>query len=110
MYMQITQPFVHHVFFWLKNPGSKEDKDQLLKGLQSLQAIRSISSYHIGVPAGTNREVIDSTYSFSWLALFSDREAQDAYQVDPIHIAFVRNCSHLWERVLVYDSLTERAL
>jgi hypothetical protein len=108
--MQMAQPFVHHVFFWLKDPSSEADRIALQNGLRTLTAIRSISSYHIGVPAGTDREVIDTSYDFSWLALFTDREAQDAYQIDPVHIAFVRQCSHLWGRVQVYDSLPERLL
>jgi hypothetical protein len=60
--------------------------------------------HHIGVPASTRRDVIDSGYSVSWLTLFDDAEGQDTYQTHPIHLEFVETCSSLWEKVVVYDS------
>lgn len=97
--------FVHHVYFWLKHPESKEDRAALLAGLQALSKVPSIQQFHIGVPATTNRDVIDITYQFSWLAVFPTKEAQDAYQVDPVHLNFVATCEHLWKRVTVFDSV-----
>ena len=35
----------------------------------------------------------------------SSMAAQDAYQIDPIHLAFVENYKHLWTKVVVYDSV-----
>jgi len=32
----------HHVFFWLKNPGSVEDRDKLVAGVKSLSKIELI--------------------------------------------------------------------
>jgi hypothetical protein len=97
--------FIHHVFFWLKNPGSIADKQQLISGLQKLSAAASIQSFHIGVPAATNREVIDTTYSVSWLLFFADAGAQEIYQHDPIHLQFINECAHLWQKVVVYDTV-----
>ncbi|MBI1224420.1 MAG: Dabb family protein [Bacteroidetes bacterium] len=97
--------FVHHVFFWLKNPSSQADRDKLVEGLMTLTKIKHIKTWHIGVPAGTSREVIDGSYAISWLNTLKDRTAQDAYQIDPIHLAFVDNYKHLWEKVVVYDSI-----
>lgn len=97
--------FIHHVFFWLKNPNSQADRDKLVEGLMTLTKIKHIQSWHLGVPAGTSREVIDGSYAVSWLNTLKDRKAQDAYQVDPIHLAFVENYKHLWEKVVVYDSI-----
>jgi hypothetical protein len=45
------QMVIHHVFFWLKNPGSSEDLQKLINGLQTLRQINSIRKLHIGVPA-----------------------------------------------------------
>jgi len=97
--------FVHHVYFWLKNPQSREDRAKLIEGLGKLSKVQGIKMFHIGQPAGTDREVIDSSYAISWLTIFADKEAQDAYQVDPIHLKFVEECSPLWSKVLVYDSV-----
>jgi hypothetical protein len=97
---------IHHVFFWLKNPGSKEDLAELLKGLNTLKQIEVIREIHIGVPASTKqRDVVDASYSASELMIFDDVSAQETYQEHSIHKKFVENCSHLWSRVVVYDSV-----
>jgi hypothetical protein len=96
----------HHVFFWLKNPDSKEDLNQLIEGLKTLRKIESIRKLHIGIPASTEkRDVVDSSFSVSELMFFDDVEGQNIYQVHPIHKKFIAECSHLWEKVIVYDSL-----
>jgi len=96
----------HHVFFWLKNPNSKEDLNRLLEGLRTLEKIESVRKIHIGIPASTEkRDVVDSSYSASELIFFDDVAGQDAYQVHPVHKKFVDQCSHLWQKVVVYDSM-----
>lgn len=97
--------FVHHVYFWLKEPQSKEAAAKLVEGLEGLSKVKTIQMFHIGKPADTNREVIDRSYAISWLVLFKDKADQDAYQVDPIHLKFVEQYSHLWAKVVVYDSV-----
>jgi|SRR6266498_2139198 len=101
----VKEMFVHHVYFWLKNPGSSEDKTKLIEGLKKLSKVGTIKMFQIGVPAATNRDVIDRTYAASWLAIFDDQPAQDSYQTDPIHLKFVEECSSLWSKVIVYDSV-----
>lgn len=97
-------PVVHHVFFWLKNPKSKDDLARLLAGLRTLGGIETVKAIHIGVPAETEqRGVVDSSYSASEILFFDDVAGQNAYQVHPIHKKFVADCEHLWERVVVYD-------
>jgi hypothetical protein len=97
--------FIHHVFFWLKKRESKEDLQQLIEGLNKLSKASTIKDFHIGKPAATNRDVIDTTWSVSWLLLFDNKEDQDIYQTDPIHLKFIEDCSHLWSKVLVYDAV-----
>ena len=97
--------FIHHVFFWLVNPKSEEDRDQLIAGLRKLSKVSTIKRFHIGRPAGTLRDVIDTSYAFSWCIYFANAADQQSYQIDPIHLRFVDECSHLWNRVIVYDSV-----
>ena len=98
---------IHQVFFWLKHKDSKEDKAMLQKGLQSLKAISEVKQLYIGTPASTiQRDVIDSSYSFSMIMFFDDIAGQDAYQIHPLHEAFVEQHKHLWNRVVVYDMQT----
>ncbi|HNP21461.1 MAG TPA: Dabb family protein [Panacibacter sp.] len=103
--MQLKNIFVHHVYFWLHNADSEEDKKALLRGLEKLATVATIDQYHIGTAAPTRREVIDSSYTASWLAIFKTAADQDSYQIDPIHLEFISECSHLWSRVLVYDAI-----
>jgi len=97
--------FIHHVYFWLRNTGSEDDRAALIAGLRKLSVVTTIHQSHIGVPAATNREVIDSSYAVSWMLMFATPEDQESYQVDPIHLQFVKECQHLWSRVVVYDSV-----
>ena len=97
---------LHHVFFWLKNPDSEEDRAALIAGIKTLGAISTVRAIHVGVPASTEkREVVDNSYHVSELLCFDDVEGQNAYQVDSLHQKFVDECSHLWSKVVVYDAL-----
>jgi hypothetical protein len=97
--------FIHHVYFWLNNPDSKEDLEALKKGLQKLSTVKNLKMFHIGKPADTNRDVIDRSYAVSWFTIFENAEEQQKYQVDPIHLKFVEECQHLWKKVIVYDTV-----
>ncbi|HUR11307.1 MAG TPA: Dabb family protein [Flavitalea sp.] len=105
MPMAAKKGFIHHVYFWLKNPANQQDLQKLIKGLQTLSAVKTIKEFHIGKPAGTNRDVIDSSYSVSWMLVFENKADQDSYQTDPIHLNFVEQCKDLWTKVIVYDSV-----
>jgi hypothetical protein len=97
----------HQVFFWLKNPDSADDLEQLLAGIRSLAAIETIRGMHIGVPAATEkRPVIDSSYSASELLFFDRIEDEQIYQNHPLHEKFIADCAHLWSKVMVFDSMS----
>lgn len=102
----IPAKVVHHVFFWLKNAGSAEDRAKLIAGLRTLAGIPALRGLHIGVPAPTEqRDVIDSSWDVSELMFFDTVADQKAYQDHPIHRAFVAACEPLWRKVTVYDVL-----
>ena len=104
--VNVYPKLVHHVFFWLKNPEAKEDLARLLEGLRTLANIETVRGAHFGVPASTEkRDVVDNSYSASEILFFDDLAGQKIYQDHPIHKKFVADCSHLWERVVVYDAL-----
>ena len=97
---------VHHVFFWLKNPESRDDLQKLLAGLRTLAKIETVRGVHFGVPASTEkRDVVDNSYSASEILFFDDLAGQKTYQDHPVHKKFVEDCSDLWEKVVVYDAL-----
>ncbi len=97
---------VHMVYFWLKRPDSVEDREQLIRGIRTLATIETVRGLHVGVPASTEkREVVDNSFQVSEMLLFDDVEGQNTYQEHPIHQAFVEQNSHLWSKVIVYDSI-----
>lgn len=97
--------FVHTVYFWLNNPDSEADQQKLHEGLKKIAAIDLIDQAFIGVPADTDREVIDSSYDFSITFIFEDLETEQAYQTHPTHLEFVEDYGDLWDRVVVYDAV-----
>lgn len=98
-------PIVHHVFFWLKNAGNEADRKKLIEGIKTLKAIETVGELHVGVVASTEkRDVVDNSWDVSELLFFKDLAAQAAYQSHPAHLAFIKNYSHLWSKVLVYDA------
>jgi len=102
--MKKKYPIVHQVFFWLKNTDSKEDRDQLVAGVKTLSKIPAIQELHVGVVANTEkRDVVDHSWGVSELMFFNDLKGQEAYQTHPIHLEFIKNYSHLWQKVVVYD-------
>ena len=101
-----SQMFIHHVFFWMKDPDNKSSMEKFKSELNKLVTIETIQFTHLGMPAVTNREVIDNTYHFSLLLAFSDKAGQDIYQDHEKHLIFIEECKDLWERVLVYDSIS----
>ncbi|WP_343704568.1 Dabb family protein [Chitinophaga sp.] len=103
---QKKYPVAHHVFFWLKNPDSKEDRDKLIAGVKSLAKIETVKDLRVGIVARTEkRDVVDNSWAVSELIFFNDLAGEEAYQVHPIHQEFIKNCSHLWSKVVVYDAV-----
>lgn len=97
--------FVHAVYFWLRPDLTDAERAQFAAGLERLKSIKSAEGCYVGVPAATDRPVIDRTYSYALVLLFADEAQHDAYQVDPVHQQFVAECKPLWASVRIYDSV-----
>ncbi|MFB3894154.1 MAG: Dabb family protein [Phycisphaerae bacterium] len=95
---------VHSVYFWLKGGLSSADREAFRQGLESLTAIKSAREVYIGSPAPTpKRPIVESSYDFGLIVVLPDMAAHDAYQIDPVHKAFIAKFSPMWERLLVFD-------
>lgn len=98
--------FTHVVYFWLKNPDSAEDKKAFLTSLKNfMYKSEYAKTKFIGEPAGTSRDVVDGSFTYSLILTFPSKDIQDKYQKEPAHVKFVEESQHLWERVVVYDSV-----
>lgn len=97
--------FAHSVYIWLHNPTKTEDRMAFESSLtRFINKSGNIQTKHLGVPADTDREVIDNSYTYSLLLTFEDKAAQDRYQEEPAHKQFIEESSKLWKKILVYDS------
>ncbi|MFK7775483.1 MAG: Dabb family protein [Saprospiraceae bacterium] len=98
--------FIHTVFFWMNENVTDEQKNNFTKnGLGELVKVSSIYKSYFGPPAKTPREVVDNSYDFALICHFKNKEDQDAYQIDPIHLKFIEDFKDLWKEVIVYDNL-----
>jgi hypothetical protein len=97
---------MHHVFFWLKNPSSKEDLAKLIEGVSTLKQIETVQKFILGTPAKTpKRDVIDDSYQLSLFTQFNDVAGHNVYQDHATHLKFIKDYSHLWSKVQVYDAM-----
>jgi len=93
---------VHSVFFWLKPDA---DAEAFRTEIETLKDIECAQAVYIGAPADTgDRPIIERSYSVALTVLFGDAADQAAYQVHPLHQAFVDKCAGMWEKVVVYDA------
>ena len=96
--------FSHVVIFWV-DPAKAGAADELVAGAERyLRDIPGTLMFHVGRMVGSPREVVDQSYQVALNLVFTDKEAQDAYQIHPQHVEFVEkvfkpNCI----RVHIYD-------
>ncbi len=96
--------FSHVVIFWTQ-PDRPTAADELLAGAEKyLRPIPGLLSFHVGKMVPSHRDVVDQSYQVALNLQFETKEAQDDYQVHPLHLEFVEkvfkpNCV----RALIYD-------
>ena len=99
--------FIHAVYFWLRPDLKTAERERFAAGLRSLRSIEGVKHGYIGVPAPTDRPVIERGYSSSLVLVFPDQATHDAYQVHPVHDRFRDECGGFWTTVRIFDSVTE---
>ena len=96
---------IHAVYFWLKPDLTPAQRAEFRRGVESLAAITHVERVHVGVPAGVPvRPVVDRSFAVALVVVCRDVAAHNAYQADPIHLAFVARFKDYWTRVQIYDS------
>lgn len=97
--------FLHTVLFWLKPSLGVEDVQKFEKGVRSLLKIPTVTFGYLGKPASTRRPVIDSSYSYKLVVGFENLDGHDVYQSIDVHVQFIADCGHLWEKVQIFDAV-----
>jgi len=96
---------VHTVLFWLKPKLTAVQAAEFRRGVESLGRIKSVEKVYVGVPAAVPaRPIIDKSYSVALTVICKSVEAHNAYQKDPIHLAFIERHKDQWKRVQIYDA------
>jgi hypothetical protein len=97
--------FVHAVYFWLKEHLTDAQRAAFVAGARSLTTIASVKHGYFGIPASTDRPIIERSYSHALVVLFASQADHDSYQADPIHDRFRDECADFWQKVVIYDSI-----
>jgi len=98
--------FIHSVYFWLRPDLSADDVQAFESGLNGLCNIETVRRAYTGTPAGTDRPIIDSSFTKALILVFDDQSAHDAYQVHPVHDDFREKCATFWSDIKIYDVST----
>ena len=97
--------FVHSVYFWLHNPDNQSDRAAFEKAIHTLLANSKYAKTNfLGIPPKSAREVVDDSFTYNLFVTFESAEAQEAYQVEAAHLAFIQEAQSLWKKVVVYDA------
>jgi len=97
---------VHSVYFWLQSSLDKQQVTEFANALEGLKSINSAEAVYVGTPstAVADRPVIEKGYNYALTVVFKDIESHNAYQVDPVHVAFLETYKPMFEKVVVYDA------
>jgi hypothetical protein len=96
---------IHTVYFWLKPELTAAQRAEFRAAVETLGGIKAVEKVYVGTPAATERRaIIDASYDVALTVICRDVAAHDAYQVDPLHLAFVKQCNTFWSRVQIYDA------
>jgi hypothetical protein len=96
--------FSHVVIFWT-DPKKPNAADDLVAGAQKyLTGLPGVLHFHVGKMAPSHRPVVDQSYQVALNVVFTDKQAEVAYQDHPLHLEFVEkvfkpNCV----KVVIYD-------
>lgn len=96
--------FSHVVIFWA-DPANPKAADELLAGAKKyLAPIPGVRSFHVGRMVPSHRPVVDQSYQVALNLVFDTKQAQDEYQLHPLHIEFVEKVfKRTCQKVVVYD-------
>jgi hypothetical protein len=96
---------IHSVFFWLKRGVTPARRSRFSAAIRKLEKIPTVGKFYAGPPAKlAERDVTERSFDLALTIVFKDAADHDAYQVHPIHAAFVGRNKALWAKVLVFDS------
>ena len=96
--------FSHVVIFWT-DPAQPNATAELIAGAEKyLRPIPGVLHYHVGKMVGSHRPVVEQSYQVALNLVFANKQAQDDYQVHPLHVEFVEKVfKRVCKKVVIYD-------
>ena len=96
--------FSHVVIFWT-DPAQPNATEELIAGANHyLKPIPGFLSFHVGKMVGSHRPVVDQSYQVALNFVFPSKQAQDDYQVHPLHVEFVEKVfKRVCKKAVIYD-------
>jgi len=96
--------FSHVVIFWA-DPAQPNAADELIAGANKyLKPIPGVLQFHVGKMVRSHRPVVDQSYQVALNLTFPSKQAQDDYQLHPLHVEFVEKVfKRVCQKVVVYD-------
>lgn len=100
----VSEPVVHTVLCWLKEPGNSNHRQTIMETSRSLQAIPGVISISVGEPLKSDREIVDDSFDVAVTLTFANTDDLQAYVTHPMHLDAVNNVLNpLVEKLIVYD-------
>jgi len=96
--------FGHMVFFTLKDSSDEKQQGLIDAAKKYLSDHPGTIHFSVGRLADKNRDVNDRDFHVALHVVFDSVQAQDAYQVDERHSAFIEEQKENWSQVRVFDS------
>ena len=96
--------FSHIVIFWTDH--TKPDAaDAVVAGADKfLKNIPGVLAFHAGKMVPSHRPVVEQTYQVALNITFTDKQAENIYQIHPQQLEFVAQCVKPFvQKVVVYD-------
>ena len=102
---EMTGDSVHSVFIWLVDRESKEGRAAFEWAMKKfIKDLPYAQSFHFGRVIASEREVVDSSYDYSFIVSFNSEEDMRRYETDPAHKAFLAETKELIDHIVIYDS------
>lgn len=99
----------HIVLCWLKTPGDRMARAQLIGTSLAFQDLPGVISVQAGEPLPSNRPQVDASFDVAIVMTFRDEAALRAYENHPAHRKAVEEVlKPLTARVIVYDFIPHR--
>lgn len=99
----LENPFIHSVYIWFKADVTQEQRAKMYADTEKLREIEGVRALYTGVPAATDRPIVERSYDYAIIVHFEDLAGHDSYQKHPSHLKLLEDHASLWERVMITD-------